>query len=405
MSDNQADVRIGVEATGSFRPAAQTSPLHSTIRVRNYLSRQIVATMFPLVGGFLFYGWRALGATLSVVVVALATLAVLRGVGWRGRQMRPTHVLWLALLLSMTLPAHLFSATPVNGQAIWPILPAAGIALALLCWLLGGLGSQRVQPAVITFLLLFVFFHTALTPRYVLQINHLFLGDLLHADPAGPPIASRDSWLERSPSPSFDALRVEPVPDVLTPYTSAQQRPDRESLTLQMLIRDQLPPLEDVIVAGHSGPIGAACPVAVIIGGLFLLYNGLLDFRIPLLGTIAAALALLILPIPIIITDTTINWSWLAFRPQFLGWPTALTFVNYELLCSPLLLVLFFLSNTPGLRPLTRPGRAVFALALGVLSAVFQLYASASIGPYVALLVVSLISPTLDRILGPNTLV
>jgi hypothetical protein len=41
---------------------------------------------------------------------------------------------------------------------------------------------------------------------------------------------------------------------------------------------------------------------------------------------------------------------------------------------------------------------------LGVLSAVFQLYLSAAMGPYIALLAVCLMTPTLDRAIRPRTL-
>jgi Na+-translocating ferredoxin:NAD+ oxidoreductase RnfD subunit len=57
------------------------------------------------------------------------------------------------------------------------------------------------------------------------------------------------------------------------------------------------------------------------------------------------------------------------------------------------------------LRPITRRGRAVFAIGLGILSAICQLYFSVAIGPYIALLMVGMLTPTLDRWLQPKTLV
>ncbi len=387
------------------RLPAQPTPLHSGIGVGSYLSLQIVGAVFPLAAGFLVFGWRALGSTVVVICSTLGATLVLRCVGWRGRQMRLIHMMWLGMLLSLMLPAHLFTLNKQNGQDVWPILPAAGIAVALLSWLLGGLGAQRVQPAVSTLLLAFVLFHDLLTPQYVLRADHLFLGDLLKADPTEQPIGGADTWLSNSAPRGYDALRTEPVADRLTAYTSAQQRPDRASLTMQMLIRDGMPPLEDLIVAGQSASIGCASAIALVIGGLFLLYRSVLDYRIPLYGILGAAGALLVLPIPTVISDTATRWDWLPFRAQLLGWQTALTFVNYELLASPLLLTLFFLANTPGLRPITHRGRAIFAAALGICSVIVQLYASVAIGPYVALLIVSLLTPTLDRFLRPRTLV
>jgi Na+-translocating ferredoxin:NAD+ oxidoreductase RnfD subunit len=114
---------------------------------------------------------------------------------------------------------------------------------------------------------------------------------------------------------------------------------------------------------------------------------------------------MLILPIPVSITEAGAQWKWFAFRAHYLGWPTAATFVNYEIFASPLLFTFIYLATMPGLRPITRRGRAIFAVFLGVLSAVFQLYASVAIGPYIALLMTVLLTPTLDRAMRPRPLV
>ena len=95
-----------------------------------------------------------------------------------------------------------------------------------------------------------------------------------------------------------EAETAEPASEVLTRYTSGREQPPRGWLSLQSLLLDKLPPLEDLIVGGHPGPFGTSSAIAVIIGGLMLLYRGLIDFRIPLLILLAAFAALLVLPIP-----------------------------------------------------------------------------------------------------------
>ena len=254
------------------------------------------------------------------------------------------------------LPAHLFTRPPMNGQIVWPILPAAGITLAILIWLLGGLGAQRVPLSVVTILLLFVLFHDLLAPRLVLRPDRLFVGDLLNSDPTPEELSDQNPWFNRTPPTGYDSLRRQPAGDRLLAYTSSQQRPERASLTMEMLIRDRMPPLENLIIGGQAATIGTGSAIAVIAGGLFLLYRGLIDFRIPLLGTLSAMAAMLTLPVPIYITEAGAHWRWFAFRAHFLGWPTALTFVNYEIFASPLLFTLFYLATAPGLRPITRRG-------------------------------------------------
>ena len=100
----------------------------------------------------------------------------------------------------------------------------------------------------------------------------------------------------------------------LKQFDNSWYRPGRSWLSLESLLRDELPPLEDLIIGGQPGPIGGTCAVAIIIGGLFLLYRGIIDFRVPVCVFAGALLALLSLPIPILIRDNGPDWRWFAFR-------------------------------------------------------------------------------------------
>src|SRR5581483_12023402 len=111
-----------------------------------------------------------------------------------------------------------------------------------------------------------------------------------------------------------ETASAEPASEKLIQFTTGKETPERASLSLQMLIRDRMPPLEDLIVAGNPGGIGTSSAIAVIIGGLFLLYRGLIDYRIPLLATVFALIGLLLLPLPVLITHRRVEWHRLAFR-------------------------------------------------------------------------------------------
>lgn len=165
-----------------------------------------------------------------------------------------------------------------------------------------------------------------------------------------------------------------------------------------------------------AGPIGATCAVAIIIGGLYLLYRGIIDFRVPVCIFIGALTALLTLPIPILIRDDGPEWRWLAFRThpvmsamgtrfEQVGWAKMITFANYEIMIGPIVLMAFFLATAPAVRPMARRARVIYGLLVGVLAAGMQLYVSISWGPYLALLVVSLLTPALDRMFRQHPLV
>ena len=145
--------------------------------------------------------------------------------------------------------------------------------------------------------------------------------------------------------------------------------------------------------------------IAVIMGGLFLLYRGMIDFRVPLLIVVAAFATFLIAPIPVVIIENIPRWRWLAATHPNVGWSWAITFANYELMAGPLLFVACFLATAPGVSPMTKTARAIYAILVGVIAAIAQLYLSVSFGPYVAVILASPFTPLLDRWVRPRPLV
>jgi electron transport complex protein RnfD len=174
---------------------------------------------------------------------------------------------------------------------------------------------------------------------------------------------------------------------------------------LDALLRDRMPPLEDLIIGGQPAPIGCGSAIAIIIGGLFLLYRGMIDFRVPLFIFITALVALLLLPAPVVLKENEAVFRWMPMHVSDVGWQMGLTLANYELMAGPLTMVAFFFATSPSIRPMNRRARVAFASLVGVLTAIFQLYVSIAIGAYLALLATSLVTPQLDKWFKPRTLV
>ena len=391
--------------------SALPQPLHGEVGVRRFFTMHASAAILPLTAGAMLFGWRALIAVALVVSGAVVGILVWRRIGMRGRRMGVSRAVWMAILLALTLPAHLATFKTQNGIAVWPILPATGLALAMLLWVFAGIGSGRVHPVPVIYLLMVVLFQEMLVPHWALHRSRIFTGDLTKAQPA-PQLAPgeaapvpKEAWTARLDPPAmFDAPYSEPAAERLVVFTSGRQTPARAALSLEELIRDTMPPLEDLIVGGHPNAIGLGSAVAVIMGGLFLLYRGLIDFRVPLLICVAFVAALLMMPIPVAILDNITHWRTLGMH-HGVGWAVVITFLSYELMAGPLLFVAFFLASAPGVRPLTRRGRAIFAILIGAVAAALQLYLDVSYGAYLALLLAGLFTPILDRIFKPRALV
>jgi Na+-translocating ferredoxin:NAD+ oxidoreductase RnfD subunit len=412
-------VALVKDEAAPVRPPPRVT-LRSGIDLSRFYATWAMGAGFPAVTGLLLYGWRALAMLLVILPTTLAAMLVWRRVGSRGRQLHVAHTLWHAVLLWLMLPAHLLAGpSPSARPDLWAIPIAASILLVILMWLLGGVGSGRIHPVVVTFLLLMVAFEPMMMPSAVLQRHRSLTGDLAKAAPPALPTHAfmKEGYLKTAPMEQADAFQIEPAAARLLAFTSGQKRPGRSWLSLEALLRDEMPPLEDLIIGGQPGPIGATCAVAVIIGGLFLLYRGIIDFRVPLSIFVGAFLALLTLPIPLLIKEDGPDWRWFIFRThkvltaatgvrfESVGWAKAVTFANYEIMAGPMLLMTFFLATAPAVRPMARRARVIYGLLVGILAAGLQLYVSIPYGPYLALLIVSLLTPALDRMFRQHPLV
>jgi len=379
--------------------------------VERFFGFHLLAGTLPLAAGLLLNGWRALVVVGVVVASTIGATLIWRRVARRGVHVHLPYLLWTSLLLGLTFPAQLASASGKlwgTGAAPWPLLLGAGVLLVAVTWMLGGGAAGRIHPLLVTHLTLVIAFHSFLEPTTVLRPGALFTGDVLQSP--GPERRAtesrREPWVHSANQPDAPpAVRAEPASRALISYTSARESPERSWTSLVGLIRDRLPPLEDLIIGGNPSPIGSASAAAVILGGLFLIYRGLIDYRIPLIIVVVAFGSFLVLPVPVMITETSSRFMWLAGRHPDIGWATAITFANYELLAGPLLLTAFFIATGPGIRPLTRRGRTVYAMLVGVFCAFFQLYMNVGYGPYVGLLLASLVTPLLDAHIKPRTLV
>lgn len=358
---------------------------------------------YPLAAGLLLYGWRAAGVIITLIAAAALAYFIWRHISPFGWQLSLRRTLASALILSMMLPAHLFQiGLSETSISLWPLIPAAALLLVMLIWFLCGIGLSRIYPLLLTLLLTTACFAPALMPHYVLYPNRLLGGDLL--DTRAPvQVHTRTGWSTLRSDSHYDAIWREPASHYLLQYSSGRIALSNQTIpTLNGLLRGQMPPLEDLIIAGQPAPIGCASAIAIIVGGLFLLYRGLIDYRVPLLICLAAMVSFLILPIPLG-SARTHPWQGLIFQGQQLGWSTVLTFANYQLMAGPLLFMAIFLATDHSINPASRSARTIWSICVGFLTAFMQLYASISTGPYIALLVMGLITTLLNRRIRPNT--
>ncbi len=377
---------------------------------RAWTAVHITALIVPLAAGLIVFGWRAAVVLGLVVAGTVAACAVLRRVGRKGTTIDLSHATWSGLLLGSLLPAHL-AASGVAGPdgleptLLWPILPATGLVLGLLVWLLGGRAGGRVSPALVAYIIIAFTLGDAIVPRLAVRAERAVTGDLLQYDRRPIADLSAGTYVSREAEPESPDARFQPsASTVLSVYASGLDRPPRQRYTIDSVIRERLPPPEDLILLGHPRPIGLASVAAVVAAGMILLFRGVIDARIPTVVLASAYATFALLPVPSSIAPGGPTWTW----PLIGGavpWDVAVTFANYELLSGPIVFASLLIAPLPSLRPVAGRWRLVFALLLGPAMAAAQRYGEPNVGPLAALLLVSLLTPLMDRYARARTLV
>lgn len=386
----------------------QTAAPASGAAVERYYLMHLMGAVFPFTAGAVLYGWRAIGLMALLIVCTLGAVVVWRKIGARGASLHMAHALWLAVLLGLMLSAHLMNNSAPGDIArftmTWTIIPAAAILLVACLWLFGGIGFSRFHPVLVTYLLLALTFYPLLPQHDILHRHRLLAGDIAKSVSIDDPQVQREeAWIYWDKRRLADAVHFDSTAaESLSLYTRGRGYDRRTWFSINALLHDAMPPMEDLVVGGHPGPIGISSTIAVLIGGLFLIYRGAIRYRVPLIAVLAAYLWLLVLPVPMTIAETGVQWRSVALPGAHLDWATMLTFANYELLASPLIFMSLFLATNPSICPLSRKAQVTWAFILGTLAAACQLYISCLIGPYIALLLAAQLSLFLERRLGPR---
>ena len=356
-----------------------------------------------IVPSIVVLGWRA--AVVIAGVIAMSAL-LRRGMSQerlpRPKRWPPTWPLETLLLCGL-LSADLAAGANDANEMRWLIIPAAAILLVLAQRTRQALPWPAFDPVIVAALLLHVALGPTLDPRGSLDRGAVVRGDILNAVD-GP--APAEAWFQRPRAEDAPGLRVPWAARQLDDYLSGRLAGDDRvrGSNLDSLIRDKLPPIEDLLLLGHPMPIGTCSGIALVGLVLWATYRRLIDWRVPLAATVACYVALALLPTPTSVSVEGRNWRAFPAIHVDVGVATALTFVHYAIFASPALFVFGFIATRGDVRPLHGRAIIVWATALGVATAAAMLYVSVIIGPLIAMLPAPLLARWADRWLGRRPL-
>lgn len=291
----------------------------------------VIIALLPALGvGIYRFGPRAAIVTLVSVLCAVLAEAVLRLVTRKSVTILDGSAVVTGLLLAMTLPASV---------PYWLAGVGAVFAVVIVKGLCGGLGQNVLNPALAARAFLMLAFAGWMT-RYGAPGASLPLGSIHMAD------------VTTSATP-LHQMQMPALPDAS---------------------------LWDMLLGNSGGTIGETCALALLLGGLYLIFRRVISYRVPVayLGTIAV--------ITVLFPKGNDPLMWMA----------------YSLMSGGAVLGAFFMATDYATSPVSHRAQWVYGVGCGALTVVFRYFGLFPEGITYAILLMNAATWALDRWLPPR---
>ena len=251
---------------------------------------------------------------------------------------------------------------------------AGAVAAEALCVRIMGRPMTKDGSAVITGLLLAL----CLPPSVPLWIA--FLGGVF-AIVIGKQVFGGLGQNVFNPALIGRALLLASFPVYMTAWAPARGAVDAISSATPLALMksgafDQLPPLLHMVTGQIGGCLGETSVIALLLGALVLLIRRHIDWRIPCvyLGTVLVL--------------SLVNMLARGYEPVY---------PLYQLCSGGLLLGAFFMATDWVTSPITRRGRLIYGLGLGLLTCLIRFFGGLSEGVCYSILIMNILTPLIDR--------
>ena len=267
----------------------------------------------------------------------------------------------------------------------------AGALIGALVHVTGPTHRVRVHPVAAAYLMLMMSLPLVGQQQVgaVLSPSNVVVGDVWRFTKAVGP-----NWLSMTVPEQYDSIRMQ---DPQRQMRQQQQDILRlRSRLIELLRKGELPRIEDVMLGATPGPVGATSQILLIALGLWLMYRRVGRWGAALVAITTAILALLILPVS---QDGHMSLGHIIMSWQGMidvGWMVAVTYLGYQMLASPLLLVVLIMM--PLTAPRTSRGRFWYAVLIGAGVVTMRWFVPLEGVAFIPLVVGGLLCPLLDRL-------
>lgn len=286
--------------------------IHSGESISRIMFSVAIALLLPTFAGIYFFGFRALGLVIVTSIAAILTEAIFQRLRNKPITISDGSALVTGMLLALNLPP---------GLPYWMAVVGAVVAISLGKQIYGGLGANPFNPALIGRVFLMITFTTPMTT----WINPV------DGTTGATPLA-----LMKMEGISTDYVRL--------------------------------------FFGNVGGSLGETSAFLIIIGGLYLIYKGYVDWCIPAsyLGSVAILSAIL------------------GQDPVF------------HLLSGGLMLGAFFMATDMVTTPLSRLGKMIFGIGAGFFTVLIRLYGGYPEGVSFSILLMNAFTPLINRFTVPK---
>jgi electron transport complex protein RnfD len=295
-----------------------------------------LALLPALISGVYFFGLKALFVTALCIISSVVFEQLYLKVVEKKSVVSDGSAFLTGLLLGMNMPASLWSFSPFTVHV--PIV-ASFVAVVIAKQLFGGLGFNIFNPALVGRAFVLISWPRAMTIWMEPTSSFLAMDAKTTATPLG-------------------ILKEAGVAELLKGYTS------------------NIDLYQHLLTGNKAGSIGETSVIALLIGGLFLLYKKYITWHIPVsfLGTVAA-----------------LAWVFGGKGALFTGDPLI------HLLSGGLMLGALFMATDYVTSPSMKKAQIVFGIGCGCLTMLIRLKGGFPEGVMFAILLMNCFAPLLDR--------
>lgn len=279
--------------------------------------RDVVIALLPAtLAGIYYFRLGAVKVILLAVLAAIVTEAGIQKLRKQEVSINDWSAILTGLLLAFNLPASAPWWIPVVGSVF---------AIAVVKQMFGGLGNNFMNPALAARAMLLASWPVEMT-----------------------------SWV----NPGADAVST------ATP--------------LVMFGSADAPSLFNLFIGNHGGCIGETSALALILGGIYLVYRGVITPRVPVIYISTVAVLTLILG---------------DFDPYFM---------IYQVLAGGLMIGAIYMATDYVSSPVTPKGQIIFALGCGLITSIIRIYGGYPEGVSYSILLMNVASPLIDKYTSPR---